>query len=843
MKMQSKRKVNRWKYQPDVKHLALFLAFFVPFTIMLAIFVGNGIYPFGGRSFLFSDMYHQYMPFFQEFLCRIKAGDGINYSWNVGMGSNYLALYVYYTASPLHWLAFLFPERFLIEFMSYLVVIKLGAAGLTAYLYLYSKGKGVQTLKRCVPALLFSVFYAMSGFVAAYNWNIMWLDPVVLFPLILMGLEKLVKKGNMGLYCVTLGLCIFSNFYISIMICIFLVLYFVFLFFTEKAGIKAVLRFAAASLLAGGLAGIFLVPAVCAALATDFGKMDFPKEWKSYFSVLDILTRHCMGITTERGLDHWPNIYCGSAVFLLVPLYAVNEGIPMKKRFGMLALAGIFLLSFGTNTLDYIWHGMNYPDSLPARQSFLYILLILTMCCECVIKIDRLPPTAILKAFLGAVVVLLLIEKFVDSEDFMTWIWLLNLLFVLLYAVALYFYRTRSTWVFYAVAGFLAFAAVLAESAVNMSVTSVGTVDRAAYLENIEDYRNLYLRSSAQTQGLVRYEKFTRKTKNDSVLVQFPSASVFSSTLNSDVMNFYKQVGMRYSKVYYAYEGATAFTSALLNVGFLFGESDEYENELFHLVDREGKICLYEADYSLPFGYVAPVGFDLPEDMTGQTIVVQNELVKRLGVDGNLFGNVRADDSGDDVVFTARESGVYYGRVMASGTKKVDVIGAMPAEQKYKDLKRTNILYIGHLEKGQTVTLTNGDEEDDTPNISVGIYKMDMDVLEQALECLGRQHLTDVKVENSRIFGKLSLEEAGRLILTVPYEKGWSVYVNREKTEPQTFGGAFLALDLEPGNYEIELKYVPRGKYAGITVTGVSLLVFAASAFLIRRRSRRKSGQ
>lgn len=841
MKMQQKKKIRGWKIQLDVKHVALILAFFVPFTIMTAIFVGNAIYPFGDRSFLFSDMYHQYMPFFQEFLCRIKAGDGISYSWNVGMGSNYLALYGYYTASPLHWLAFLFPERYLIEFMSYLVIFKLGAAGLTAYLYLYSKEKEAGTLRRCVPALFFSVFYAMSGFVAAYNWNIMWLDPVVLFPLILMGLEKLVKKGSMGFYCVTLGLCIFSNFYLSIMICIFLVLYFVFLFCTEKAGIKTVLRFAAASLLAGGLAGIFLIPEVCALLATDFGEMDFPKEWKSYFSVLDILTRHCMGITTERGLDHWPNIYCGSAVFLLVPLYAVNEGIPMKKRFGMLALAGIFLLSFGTNTLDYIWHGMNYPDSLPARQSFLYILLVLTMCYECVTKLDRLPPGAILKTFLGVVVVLLLIEKFVDSEDFMTWIWLLNLLFVLLYAIALYFYRTRSTWVFYAVAGFLAFAAVLAESAVNMSVTSVGTIERAPYLEGVEDYRNLYLKSSAQTQGLVRYEKFTRKTKNDSALAQFPSASVFSSTLNSDVMDFYKRMGMRYSKVYYCYEGATAFTSALLNVGYLFGESQEYENELFRLVDQEGNICLYEAVYSLPFGYVAPVGFDLPEDMTEQTIAIQNELVKRLGVDGNLLKYVRADDSGDDVVFKPRESGIYYGRVMAYGTKKVDVIGGTPEEQKYKDLKRANILYLGHLEKGQTVTLTNGDEEDDTPNISINIYKLDMEVLEQAVECLGRRHMTEVEVENSRIFGKLSLEEAGRLILTVPYEKGWSVYVNREKTEPQTFGEAFLALDLEPGDYEIELKYVPRGKYAGIAVTGVSLLVVAVSAFLIRRRSRRKS--
>ena len=45
-----------------------------------------------------------------------------------------------------------------------------------------------------------------------------------------------------------------------------------------------------------------------------------------------------------------------------------------------MGLAGFLLLSFGTNMLDFIWHGLNYPDSLPARQSFVYILLVLTMC-------------------------------------------------------------------------------------------------------------------------------------------------------------------------------------------------------------------------------------------------------------------------------------------------------------------------------------------------------------------------------------------------------------------------------------------------------------------------------
>ena len=86
------------------------LAFFVPAFIMLILFIIRGIYPFGDRSFLFSDMYHQYMPFLSEFVHKIKAGEGLFYSYNVGIGSNFLALYVYYLASPFNWLVFLLPE-------------------------------------------------------------------------------------------------------------------------------------------------------------------------------------------------------------------------------------------------------------------------------------------------------------------------------------------------------------------------------------------------------------------------------------------------------------------------------------------------------------------------------------------------------------------------------------------------------------------------------------------------------------------------------------------------------------------------------------------------------------
>lgn len=103
------------------------------------------------------------------------------------------------------------------------------------------------------------------------------------------------------------------------------------------------------------------------------------------------------------------------------------------------------LLSFGTNVLDFLWHGLNYPDSLPARQSFLYIFLILVMCYDAFRNVEGTSPRQIIYGYLAAVIFLLACEKFVESEDFDTGIEVLTLVFVTIYGVILYLYRTRKS--------------------------------------------------------------------------------------------------------------------------------------------------------------------------------------------------------------------------------------------------------------------------------------------------------------------------------------------------------------------------------------------------------------
>ena len=823
-------------------------AFLIPVLIMIFLFIIQGIYPFGGRSFLVSDMYHQYMPFFSEFMRKVQEGESLGFSYNVGIGSNFLALFVYYLASPSHLLAFLFPAEHLMEFMTYLAVIKIGLCGLTAYIYLqkhYEDAGEESGGAYAIMALLCSSFYALSGYMMAYNWNIMWLDCVLLLPMLVLGLERLMRQNRPWLYYIMLSLCIFTNYYISIMVCIFLVLYFLFLFFTEKVNWKSVGQFVLFSILAGGTAAVLLVPEVCAILQTDFGDINFPEKLESYFSVLDILARHCMCISTERGLDHWPNIYCGCGVFVLLPLYVTNQKVPVRRRFGMVALACFLLVGFSTNMLNFIWHGLNWPDSLPARQSFIYVFLVLVICYEALRYIKDTEPRQIIHGVLAGTLFLLFCEKFVEHEDFEPGVILLSLFFAVLYGVLVYLYRTGvQEWKRYAV-GVVALALTIVELAANTVNTTVGSTIRANYLDPIKDYKALYQVTQELEEGFYRTEKFSRKTKNDGTLAGFPTASVFSSTLNSYVMDMYKQMGMHYSKVYYGYDGATALTAAMLNVKYMFGEKDDYGNSLYTLLEKSGDVYLYEYEKCLPFGYVAPSGWDIAEGTASDGLRLQNRLVQELGVGGQLFAQVKKETKKSTIQFVAEDKGVYYGLVTSSGTKKISAEGDSMDGHTYIDLKVDRIIYLGELEAGEYITLKNGDDKDTTPEISVEFFKMNESVLDEALAVLSKYHMENVVYDSDHLTGTLHLGEPGKLIMSLPREEGYRLLLNGQETQWTTFGGALLAVELEAGDYEIELIYHPAGATEGLIVSILCIviaLILALLAFFARKTAKNTIG-
>ena len=478
-------------------------------------------------------MYHQYAPFFSEFRHKLAEGGSLLYSWDIGLGVNFAALYAYYLASPLNWLLILCPGKYVIEFMTAAIVLKIGLAGLSFTCYL-RKRSGVTDFGAC----FFGIFYALSGYMAAYSWNIMWLDCIVLFPLIFLGLEQLVREKKGLLYCISLALSILSNYYISIMICMFMVIYFAVLMVLDWENFKdgwgkCIGLFAGCSLLAGGLAAVVLLPEIFALQSTASGEMSFPQTVESYFSIVDMLARHIGNVQVEIGLEHWPNIYCGTAVLMLFLLYLVCRNISLREKAVYCSLLLFFLASFSVNVLNFIWHGFHYPNSLPARQSFIYIALMLTVCFQAYRNLDRFSDRSILAAFLGAVSFVLLSQKFREGDEAYHFAVFYGAVFFLaVYAGLMVLYRRRGQGERgrkrAALAALLTLFTVCVEAAVNTTCTSVTTTSRTAYTADNEAVETLAasLKGSAD---FYRIEKTDQRTKNDGAWMHFPSVSLFSS--------------------------------------------------------------------------------------------------------------------------------------------------------------------------------------------------------------------------------------------------------------------------------------------------------------------------
>lgn len=820
-----------------VKHLKtnkeLYLSFLIPFLTMLGLCVSRGIYPFGDQTFLHVDMYHQYCPFTMELADKLKSGESLLYSWELGLGSDFIGLFAYYLASPMNLLLLLWPKNFVIEFMTLMVIVKVSLCGVSFSYYL-RKHFGARGLI-VVP---FSLLYALSAYTCAYNWNIMWMDGVWLAPLIVLGMEQLVREKKCGLYYVTLALSIFSNYYISIMICIFLVLYYVILMIEQKGknffAISA--RFAGYSLLAGGTSAVLLLPEIAAYFVSGSADSSFPQYTQWYFSAVDELARMCINVEPVPLTDHWPNLYCGCAVFLLFFLYVFNCEISWKKKIARVFLLAFFLVSFANNILSYIWHGMNFPDGLPSRETFLFIFLLLTVCFETVQKAAGNRGWHVFVSLLVGIGLLAVCGIYADKEKVTLTSVVMTGVLMLSYAI-IYMFYIGADKSFRKMGCALAFLLVIAEAAVNLEATSFTVTGRDAYTRNLPKYEALLERLYDRDDDFYRIDKDVRLTKNDSAMSDFRSATIFSSLMNINVANWYRTVGMEGGLNYYCYNGATPLTSALLSVKYLFSESALEDSPVRTQIDEQDGMYLYENKYTLPLGFVVDDAFLAANDAgTDTTLEKQNQLARSLGASEPLFREIETEVNTNETIIHVREDSYvigYYTNKNGYNSYSVKADYGFKTKEFVK-CDHVYLLDLGWCTAGTDIKLTS----QDLNVLYIQGEAINMESLNTAYRRLSAQTMEVKGFTDTSVEGHLDVKEPGSLLLTIPAEKGWSVFVNGEKCEPQKLSNAFICIPLKEGSYEISLKYRTPGLAAGALISLCCVGIFAV---LMARKKKMKA--
>ena len=820
------------------------LAFGIPFLVSVIICAAIGIYPFGDNCILHVDMYHQYCPFFMEFQEKLTSGGSLLYSWNLGLGSDFIGLYAYYLASPLNWLLILCPEGLVIEFMTVTIWVKIALAGLFFFWYLRGSFKligkdGKYHANTVLPAILFSTAYAFSGFVATYSWNIMWMDSIALTPLIILGVELLVKKNKPALYYISLALSILCNFYISLIICIFLVLYFAILFLEQKKGkLMACVRFAWYSLLAGGTGAILLIPEAIILSYADSADTTFPEAMEWYFGLIEELSRLCATAEPYTGNDHWPNLYCGTFTVLLVVMYVFNRRIKLISKVPRILLAVLLFLSFANNYLDYIWHGLRFPNSLPGRQSFLFIFMMLVMGYETYRKRKGTRIWHVAVAMVICVVMFVLSGIKTDESITDPIAFILTGIFIVAYGLCFILQRIGMKQVRMMMKGFL-FGLAMGEVILNMAITGFYSLDRTAYLSKMDDYQVLLEMAEVDAQMDVgegnvpfyRVEDYERKTKNDDSLYGYPSGTIFSSLMNIEVSHFYQSVYMEGGRNYYCYNGATPVVSSMLSVKYMLSDNNMGNNALREVIATSGDYYLYENKYCLPLGFVMSEDAIAQWDNTqGLKINQINELSYALGAtEQTLYkSDVYMEETEGETCITVADAGIYFANFSKCGADNLNIRINDGPITRYNKTTHRYLFELGECKAGDQIFITNSKSE----TISFTVYRLNMNAVEQAYETLNQQTMQLEEATDTKLKGSIDITEAGRLVLSIPSEEGWKLYVNGKETEIIDFKETFISVYLEEGHYDIELRYMTPGLGLGAAISGCCIGLFALTMYV-----------
>ena len=813
-------------------------AFGIPFVVSVIICAAAGIYPFGENCILHVDMYHQYCPFFMELQDKLTNGGSLLYSWNLGLGSDFVALYAYYLASPLNWLLILCPKGLVIEFMTFTIWVKIALAGLFFFWYLKGHFKligkdGNYHINTAVPALVFSTAYAFSGFVAAYSWNIMWMDSIALTPLIILGLERLVKQKKPALYYVSLALSILCNFYISMIICIFLVIYFAILFLEQKKGkLMACVRFAWYSLLAGGTGAILLIPEALVLSYTESADTGFPEAVEWYFGIFEELSRLCTTATTYTGTNHWPNLYCGAFTVLLVLMYVFNKRIKWTQKVPRILLLILFILSFANNYLDYFWHGLRFPNSLPGRQSFLFIFLMLVIGYETYRKRkgNRIWHVLVSMAVCIAVLAVSAMQTDASVTDPLSFI--LTGIFIAAYGLCFILHQIGTKQIRMMMKGFV-FGLALGEVILNMAITGFYSLSRTAYLEKMEDYEALLDLAEIDAQmdvgedaaAFYRVEDVERKTKNDDSLYGYPSGTIFSSLMNIDVSHFYQSVYMEGGRNYYCYNGATPVVSSMLSVKYMLSDTNMGNNALREVIATSGDYYLYENKYCLPLGFVMSEEAIAEWDNTqGLKIGQINELAYALGATEQMLYYVEPymEVTEGQTCITVEEDGIYYANYATCSADSLNISINDGPVTRYNKTTHRYLFELGECKAGDQIYINNSKSE----SITFSVYKLNLDAVDQAYGTLNQQTMVLEEYTDTSIKGSIDITEAGRLILSIPNEAGWKLVVNGKETEILDFKETFISVYLEEGHYDIELTYMTPGLEFGAILSAACVALF-----------------
>ena len=526
----------------------------------------------------------------------------------------------------------------------------------------------------------------------------------------------------------------------------------------------------------------------------------------------------------------------------------------------------LLLLSFWLKGLDLIWHALNTPNWYNHRYSFVLSFLLAAGADAALAPGEgRRRQWWLPAAGTAAVSVLVFAGR---EYAYATWLNAAAAVVISAAACGLTALLPRRTADGTARGAAAATAALLvihlAELGVSAGVSltrlTIPASDSASYASYVSAKAEAFdLIDTAGT--LTRVESTTEFNQDrcEPMLFGYDGISHYGSTLSQDSLDLLESLGIdRYDDVWAAYgPGVTAAADTLLGIRYVAAPSLDKD---YASVGGAGGYTVYENPDALPAGWTAG-----------------DELLNELPADDcftylNALYAAAAPEAGGEAVFIpasftaaaegfrAPEDGIYAleeGALSASLTYTIVTgsdgplymqvrlpdypgvtvtVNGTPAGY-YGTTQTNGSLYLGDFGAGEMVTVEMM-AFSDLRITSAAFATEDASALARCAACLREGGCELNKLSSSHFTGTFTTGEGDTLlVLTIPYDEAWQIRLDGERIDPVRLPNGLTALPVTDGTHTLDMRYIPRGLYAGCAVTAAAA-VCCAAVFILQRKKR-----
>ncbi|MFQ9751940.1 MAG: YfhO family protein [Collinsella aerofaciens] len=794
-----------------LKNVAFYAACFAfSVALFVALAAAGHVYPFGDNSFLTNDLKYQYIDFFAWFRRVLLGEANLRYSFSQGLGMNTWGLYSYYLASPFNLFCVLFPADKLTLFVFVISALKLGCIHISSAWYV-QKRFGLSK-----PAtFLLSASFTFCSWTISNLRNPLWIDCLILLPVCAYGCYELIRKQRMARLVIATALnvmfCWYTAYISILFLCIFVLVEFADYVadqgFSWKLMLDRALRFAGAIVLGLLLSAWTFLPTI---LAMSKGGPVLALGPLLKTSLNSLIRGFLPGMWVNN--DSTPQFYCGVIMMLLAVSLLFNRAVSIKTRIATLVVTIILVASSVLSPLEYIWCGMRVPNGFYSRTAFLLSFFALRAAGYALQalkdhpKLCRVSRPAVILPLLA----LTTIELFANAHS----MW--NQLYV--------GYSENNNSVYVA--------------------TATSTVKAIQDDDPTPFYRIDRTTTRADSAAL-----------NEGLALGYDQLSSYSSVNNPQAIALLNSLG--YSSVG---EFSTRYAEPILAVDALLGVK-------YTIVEQApaGYVAIPEpgdtasAAYGNP--YALNLGIAASKDIQNCTLEgenpfeMQNDLYSKiLGHNVELYTEINATKTADSqdakqwsVTVPAGSIGHLYINKDANAGSYWPVALTIDQRTINNEAWRfdNNIRQIADASDGpssHTVSLEVAEGYSDMPQSNEPVfYALNLEVFKQIIDELKTSEFVPAVFEDGMVEGEYTAENDCNLLLSVPYDDGWSVTINGAVAEltPAADKG-MSCLRVQKGTNKIVMTYKTPGAFAGLAVSlATAVALVTAGLFARHKKSRR----